>query len=229
MNWKDDSGRSLADYPRPSLAVDVALLTVHTDEEGDQQLSLLLHQRHGSFADEAWSLPGTFVRERERLAEAVQRAVAVKLGLRTRDPRQLAVFDDPDRDTRGRVVSVAHVDLLPERHLLAQQDGRWVLAPFVGASLRLPDGQRRLPFDHDDIVRAAVVWARGRYTRRPDPSRLLQEPFSLRELRLLHEAVLGQPLFKDTFRRKMEPQLVATDQKSTGVRGPRAVLYRRAG
>lgn len=72
-------------------------------------------------------------------------------------------------------------------------------------------------------------WARRRYARRPDPSRLLSEPFSLRELRLLHEAVLGEPLVKDTFRRRMEPQLVATDQKSTGVRGPRAVLYRRAG
>ena len=228
VTWKDGSGRTLADYPRPSLAVDVALLTVRRDEEGDQQLSVLLHRRSGSFADDAWSLPGTFVRERERLAEAVQRAVASKLGLRTRDPRQLAVFDDPDRDSRGRVVSVAHVDLLPEQELLAQQDERWALAPFVGAHLRLPDRQRGLPFDHDDIVRAGVEWARRRYERRPDPSRLLAEPFSLRELRLLHEAVLGRPLFKDTFRRKMEPQLAATDQKSSGVRGPRAVLYRRA-
>ncbi len=229
MIWKDDSGRGLADYPRPSLAVDVALLTVHVDREGDKQLSVLLHRRSGSFADDQWSLPGTFVRERERLSEAVQRAVADKLGLRTRDPRQLAVFDDPDRDSRGRIVSVAHVDLLPEAELLRHRDDRWVLAPFVGASLRLPDRQRRLPFDHDDIVRAGVDWARRRYARRPDPSGLLREPFSLRELRLLHEAVLGQQLFKDTFRRRMEPQLVATDERSTGVRGPRAVLYRRAG
>ncbi len=44
---------------------------------------------------------------------------------------------------------------------------------------------------------------------------------------MLHEAVLGETLFKDTFRRRMEPQLVLTDEKSSGVRGPRAAMYRR--
>ena len=159
----------------------------------------------------------------------MRRGVADKLGLRTRTPRQLAVFDAPDRDSRGHVVTVAHVDLLPETELAPTDDARWTLAPVVGVRLRLPDRQRRLPFDHDEIVKSAVAWARSRYERRPDPSRLLPEPFTLRELRLLHEAVLGEPLFKDTFRRRMEPQLQLTDEKSSGVRGPRAAMYRRPG
>ena len=227
MTWTDASGRSLADYPRPSLAVDVALLTVRTDEEGDRQLCVLLHRRGEGFADGDWALPGTFVREGERLVDAVRRGVADKLGLRTRAPRQLAVFDAPGRDTRGHVVTVAHVDLLPETSLAPVDSSLWTLAPVVGLRLRLPDRQRRLPFDHDDIVKSAVAWARSRYERRPDPSQLLPEPFTLRELRLLHEAVLGEPLFKDTFRRRMEPQLELTDEKSSGVRGPRAAMYRR--
>ncbi len=49
----------------------------------------------------------------------------------------------------------------------------------------------------------------------------------LLQLCMLHEAVLGETLFKDTFRRRMEPQLVLTDEKSSGVRGPRAAMYRR--
>ena len=228
MTWKDASGRSLADYPRPSLAVDVALLTVRSDDEGDRQLCVLLHRRGEGYADGDCALPGTFVREGERLVDAVRRGVADKLGLRARMPRQLAVFDAPDRDSRGHVVTVAHVDLLPETELTPVDDGRWTLAPVVGPRLRLPDRQRGLPFEHDQIVSSAVTWARSRYERRPDPSRLLPEPFTLRELRLLHEAVLGEPLFKDTFRRRMEPQLQPTDEKSSGVRGPRAAMYRRS-
>ena len=63
-----------------------------------------------------------------------------------------------------------------------------------------------------------------------DRGRLLPGDYQLwRELRLLHEAVLGESLFKDTFRRRMEPQLELTDEKSSGVRGPRAAMYRRPG
>jgi len=63
-------------------------------------------------------------------------------------------------------------------------------------------------------MRSAVAWARSRYERRPEPSRLLPEPFTL---------------FKDTFRRRMEPQLQVTDEKRSGVGGPRAAMFRRSG
>ena len=229
MTWRDASGRALSDYPRPSLAVDVVLLTVRTDEEGDRQLCVLVHRRTEGPGNGEWSLPGSFVREGERLVAAVRRTVADKLALRTKAPRQLAVFDDPARDSRGHVVSVAHVDLLPEHDLLSRDASGWTLAPVDGVRLRLPGRQRQLPFDHDAIVSAAIDWARSRYERRPDPSGLLPEPFTLRELRRLHETVLARELFKDTFRRRMEPQLVLTDEKSSGVRGPRAAMYRRSG
>ena len=39
---------------------------------------------------------------------------------------------------------------------------------------------------------------------------LLGDEFTLRELRLAHEAIAGRELQRDTFRRTMEPQLVAT-------------------
>lgn len=225
MTWRDENGLTLADFPRPSLAVDVALLTLHVDEERDRSLCVVLHRREGSFAEGAWALPGSFVHEGERLAKAVRRAVRGKTGLDVRSPRQLAVFDDPRRDDRGHVVSVAHADLLPERDLAASE--RWALGVVDGSRVRAPGGQRRLPFDHDAIVAHAVSWARERYGRRPDPARLLdKEEFSLRELRLVHEAVLGRTLLKDAFRRKMEHQLEPTGGLSSGVRGPRAALFR---
>ncbi|MHC6219814.1 NrtR DNA-binding winged helix domain-containing protein [Arthrobacter sp. MMS24-S77] len=66
---------------------------------------------------------------------------------------------------------------------------------------------------------------RAAYAELPDPGALLDEPFTLRDLRTLHEAVAGETLMRDTFRRFMEPKLVGTEQMSDGTRGwvrPRA-------
>ena len=61
----------------------------------------------------------------------------------------------------------------------------------------------------------------------PDPDRLLGDEFTLRELRLAHEAVAGEALQRDAFRRTMEPHLVATGTTITGARGRPAELFRR--
>ena len=117
--WRDETGRALADYPRPSVAVDVALMTIR--EEG--RLGVLVHRRDSGYAAGRWSLPGTFVHERERLADAALRALRDKADVAGQRPEQLGVFDDPDRDDRGRVLSIAHVDLVPADRLPNRGDG----------------------------------------------------------------------------------------------------------
>jgi len=136
------------------------------------------------------------------------------------------VFDDPGRDSRGHVVSVAHVDLLPERELTGE--GAWLLSPVDGTTVRVPGRRRSLRYDHDQIVAVAAGWAQQRYARRPDPSRLLDGPFTLRELRLLHEAVLGVRLQKDTFRRQMIDRLEEVPGRSSGGPGRPAAVFRVA-
>lgn len=135
------------------------------------------------------------------------------------------MFDDPQRDTRGHVVSVAHADLLPQRTLTPQ--GPWVLAPVDRGRAKVP-GRGQLLYDHQAIIGAAVGWAQERYGRWPDPSRLLPEPFTLRELRVVHEAVLGVRLQKDTFRRAMVDRLVEAPERSSGTPGRPAAKYRHA-
>lgn len=218
MVWTDRSGKALADYPHPSLAVDVALLTVV-----DERLAVLLHRAEGGFAAGKWVLPGTFVREDELLSQAALRVLREKCGVAGKSPRQLRVFDALDRDERGRVVSVAHVDLVPSLGLAAEQ-----LAPIAGERLTVA-GQRCLPFDHDEIVADAVRWVRASYSQRPDPCGLLGEEFTLYQLRKLHTAVLegrGAPA-KDTFRRRMEGLVVETGRMSSGSVGKPARLFRR--
>ena len=60
----------------------------------------------------AVALPGTFLRVGETLADAVDRSLRKKANVRGLRPRQLHVFDDPHRDYRGWVLSVAHVDVV---------------------------------------------------------------------------------------------------------------------
>lgn len=219
--WRDERGKALADYPRPSVAVDVVLMTVRWQSRHGQ-LCVLLHRPDRGFAAGQWCLPGTFVREDELLADAARRAQREKVGVDGQEPRQLRVFDAVDRDQRGRVLSVAHVDLLPAERL----PPTCTLGPVVDRQAQAPDGQERLPYDHDRIVEAAVEWARARHLDGPDPSRLLGEQFTLSDLQRLHEAVAGDRLVKDTFRRGVLPALEPTGGSRTGAVGRPASLYR---
>jgi 8-oxo-dGTP diphosphatase len=210
--YRDSSGRTLADYPRPSVAVDTALLTVLP---GEDHLSVLQVQRP---EPTGWALPGTFLHEGERLIDAVRRSLREKAGVEGMSPQQLHVFDDPKRDSRGWVVSVAHVDVVRADKLEQRLPGETRLVPV--------NQPGRLPYGHEQIIRRAVADVRNRYAIAPDPDRLLDEPFTILELRKLHESVAGRTLQRDTFRRLMEPQLAGSGQTTSGTRGRPAELFR---
>lgn len=216
-------------YWRPSVAVDVAVLTVAREVRAGQ-LCVLLHQPPTGHAAGSWALPGVFLQEDELLTDAAFRALKSKAGVRGRRPRQLEVFDAFGRDDRGRVLSVAHVDLVPEHRLTPGERAQVVPVDERTRNPVIPDRQRTLPYDHDRIVRHAVLWARSRYEDRADPDRLLGDTFTLYELRRLHEAVLGRVLQKDNFRRAMRDQVVGLGEIDArgGTVGKPAELHRRA-
>ena len=86
-----------------------------------------------------------------------------------------------------------------------------------------------LAYDHEEILALAVAHVRAAYREHPDPWSLLGDrPFTLLELERLHRAVdpHGTPL-RDTFRRAMEPQLVATGEFERGTVGKPARLFAR--
>lgn len=231
---------ALSEFPRPSVAVDVAVCTVV-----DGRLCVVVWRRSGTTARGAWALPGSFVRERETLTDAVARTLRGKCGIVGLAPTQLRVMDDPRRDRRGWVLSVAHLDVVTPEALAGREPADTVLLAPVRADaagdpsddgrrapsiLDLPGRQRRLPFDHDVIVALAVAELRRRYRDRPDPAGLAGERFTLHELRRLHEAIAGGALQKDTFRRTMLPFVEATDEVARGAVGrPARVYIRRRG
>jgi len=216
--YRDAAGKTLDDYPRPSVAVDAALLTV---VPGQERLSVLQVQRaEGPDGNPpaGWGLPGTFLHQGELLLDAVQRCLREKAGVDGTRPRQLHVFDKPDRDDRGWVLSVAHMDVVRPELLSGRIEEKTRIVP--------ADDLGILPYDHTAIIRQAVRTVRASYELAPDPERLLAEPFTILRLRLMHEAVVGRPFQRDTFRRLMEPQLVGTGRTTAGARGRPAELFR---
>ncbi|WP_368732924.1 NUDIX domain-containing protein [Microbacterium sp. ZXX196] len=199
-----DPENDLLAYPRPSVAVDTAVLTL---DEGVLAAALVGPDPR---------LPGTFVHPGETLARAALRALSAKAGIEGLDPQQLHVFDAPDRDDRGWVMAVAHLDVVPAERLRA---ARVRLHPVAD----LPP----LPFDHAEIVAYAVTALRREYQAAPDPRGLVPEPFTLRALRAAHEGVAGRRLQPDTFRRAMLPHLEPTGEVERAGRGRPAELFRR--
>ena len=226
--FRDGTGARLADYPQPSVAVDTAVLTLAPRTSPARgapphRLSVLLVRRPESATGPQWALPGTFLHQGERLADAVTRSLTQKAGITGGHPAQLAVFDDPQRDERGWVLSVAHLAVIP-------------YAALEGAALDDPQRVRLapvsrpgpLPYDHVKILAAARKELRRRYADLPDPERLLGPRLTIRELLRVHEAIAGKTLQKDTFRRAMEPHLRGTGTLSSGTVGRPSQRFSRA-
>lgn len=211
--------RKLHDYPRPTVAVDIALLTVDLKR---RQLQVVQMWREDI---EKWALPGAFVRRGETLAVAVERCLRDKLGVRDIRPHQLRVFDDPDRDDRGDwVISVAHVAVVRPEQLAMLGGGSAARTRLVPV-----DRPGEMAWDHPDMVRLAKKDIRRRYARGADPERVLGPRFTMSELQRVHEAVAGEEIDRDQFRRWMSEHVEGTEtfRQHTGSRGRPAELFRR--
>lgn len=178
----------LDEYPRPSVAVDPVIFCVYRE-----RLCVVLDTTSGTLP----RLPGTFVHEGETLEQAIRRGLKSKLGIVVDRIEQLHVFDQPGRDPRGWVLSVAHFALVKE-------DALDSLPP---RDIRPADDLPRLDYDHSAMIERALLALRKQYLDTPDPWRNL-EHFTLGELRAFHECIDPGTHLRDTFRRVMEPQLI---------------------
>lgn len=226
------AGYRLEDYPRPSVAVDVAALTVV-----DSALHVALYRRPAAPAAGALALPGGFVGLDEALDDAARRVLADKAGLREVFVEQLYTFGAPQRDPRGRIISVAYVALVDAaRFALADTDHQRyrIEVPWAGETggpVSVVDQAGRtqpLAFDHDVILGMAVKRLRGKIDYSPIGFQLLPQAFTLRQLQDVHEVVRGESVNKDSFRRRMlaTGQLEATGEHERDVTWRPAELYR---
>jgi 8-oxo-dGTP diphosphatase len=226
-------------FPRPSVAVDVVLLTVRNGG-----IWALLARRADHPHRGRWAVPGSFLRIDESLDAAASRVLATKAGLADIFTEQLYTFGAPDRDPRTRVVAVAYYALVEPSRLdrvvsareavdlrLARLSVPW--PGETGGSVGALDDEGRelgLAFDHAEILGMAVKRIRGKLDYAPIGFELLPDAFSLRDLRFVHEAILGRALNKDSFRRRIIDRglVVPTGRRAAGVGHRPPELYRFA-
>lgn len=172
--------------------VDVVLLTIKGDG-----LSVALLKREREPYQGVPALPGGFIQQRE---DADARAAALRMlkektGIDAPYLEQLATFSGPVRDPRGWSLSVAYYALVSYR----------VIERAGHPDLQLVDVDQRLalPFDHREIIDTAVARLRGKSQYSSLPCYLAGDTFTLPQLQRIYEALMGEPLNKVSFRRKM--------------------------
>lgn len=128
------------------LTVDVVALA-----RSSEPPSVLLVQRGNAPFAGSWALPGGFVDEGERVAEAAPRELLEETGLQVEQLELLGVYDTPGRDPRGWTVSVVYLAPLDEEATVAGADDAKDARRFSLDSL--PE----LAFDHALILRDALA------------------------------------------------------------------------
>ncbi len=205
-------------YPHPAVAADICIFTVVAGE-----LRLLLIRRGAPPFRRRWALPGGFLQEDEDLDTCARRELREETGIVTPELHQFAIFSDPRRDPRERVISVAYLALVSadQVELAAGSDAaaaRWF------PSAALPP----LAFDHAGIVAKARTALRQLLRDRPAAFALLPETFTLTQVQAVYEAVEGRGIDKRNFRNELARKgwIRETGQLERGRHRP-ARLFRR--
>ncbi|MEO6090643.1 MAG: NUDIX hydrolase [Umezawaea sp.] len=141
----------------PTAHLTADMVVIGHDPTGTPSV-LLIERGHAPFAGHL-ALPGGYVEDDETFQQAAVRELAEETGV-TVDPdhlHQIGVYDTPDRDPRGRVVSTAYLAVVPDRPIAVAADdatmARWVrLDPLARRT-----SPRSLAFDHATILAAAVA------------------------------------------------------------------------
>ena len=134
------------------VTVDVVIFTIR-----EKRLQVLLVKRGIPPFRGRWAIPGGFVRPEEALEGAALRELQEETGVSDVYLEQLYSFGDPERDPRGRVVTIAYFALVSsDRRLLRAGTDAAEAAWFP------VDALPPLAFDHGRILDYAIERLRNR-------------------------------------------------------------------
>lgn len=208
----------LKQQDQPAVTVDVLIFTV-----ADDKLKVALIRRGIPPFQGRWAIPGGFVLFDESLEDAARREIEEEAGVRDVVLEQLYTFGDPGRDPRTRVVTVAYYALIPAASIQLSASTDAAEAAWFDVEDVPP-----LAFDHKDILRCGVERLKNKVAYSNIAYGLLPPRFRLSELQRVYEAIMGHPLDKRNFRKKLLTLDVVeeTGRMDTGGAHRPAQLYR---
>jgi len=196
------------------LATDVALFSL---QEGKLKV-LLIKAKSKKFLGMP-TLPGGLVGPKEKIESAAERFIK-----RYTDPKgvyfeQLYTFgQNLERDTRIRTISIVYFGLISVEKIDFQKGNKFQWFSVY----KLPS----LAFDHQQIIDYAVQRLREKIWRSSFAFQLLPAEFTLTELQKAYEVILGEPLDKRNFRKRLLDLAILKDlkkKKRGGVHRPAAI------
>ncbi|MFC4534626.1 NUDIX hydrolase [Sphaerisporangium dianthi] len=184
--------------PSVLLAVDLVILTLR-----HARLHVLLIERGVEPFKGALALPGGFLRDQDEAIEAAaRRELSEEAGLVDVHLEMIGVYGKPDRDPRGRVVSVAYLAIAPRLpEPVAGTDAAG--ACWTPVEQILSAGME-VAFDHRQILVDGVERARAKLEHTTLATAFCGETFTISELQQVYEAVWGVQLDPRNFYRKVQ-------------------------
>lgn len=216
MTAKYDSSQ----YEKMSVAVDLLVFTI----EDDRLKLLMIEREEEPFADKL-ALPGVFVGIDETLDAAAKRGIREETGLKDIYFEQLYTFGDVKRDPRMRIVSVSYMALVPLEKLTFKAGKRTKAAYLVDVE-ELLSSNTSVAFDHKKII----GYARWRLANKAEYTliafHLVPDGFTLPNLQKVYEILLGKPLYKANFRKKVAEFIEETEFQTSGDAHRPSRIYR---
>lgn len=181
-----------------------------------------------------WALPGGFAHNDEPLEDCVKRELRSETGIQINYLEQLYTFGAPDRDPRGRVLSVAYFGLVRPT-ALSTQPRPVITSSFLNKTS--DDREARwcklnelpqLAFDHNQIIEKALARLRNKIRYEPIGFELLDNKFPISELEKLYELLLSRPIDRRNFQKKLNSLgiLIAHEEKQkAALQGRPAKLF----
>lgn len=197
----DAKGKYTYEYPRPAMTADCVIFGFD-----GEQLKVLLIERGVEPFKGLWALPGGFMKMDETIEQCAIRELREETNVSDVYLEQFKVFSGITRDPRGRVVTVAFIALVrPSDYKVIGGDD---------ASNALWFNARQLPplaFDHYEIIECAIQYLREILKLRPVAFRLLDDIFSVDELRKVYEVINDTQYDRRNFQRKLMQSDVIVD------------------
>ncbi len=186
-----EKGTYTYEYPRPSVTTDCVIFGFD-----GERLNVLLIERGIEPFKGHWAFPGGFLKMDEAAEDGALRELQEETGMTGAYIEQFHTFSAPERDPRGRVISIAYYALVPMQEVKGGDDA--AKAQWFPVSEVPP-----LAFDHDYILRMAMKKLKERMHFEPVGFELLPEIFPMKSLQTLYEEVLEVKFDRRNFAKKI--------------------------